>query len=51
MTDIKNIVTKAAKDDIPRVLALGNNSFEKCEDKSIIKYNDYYMKKIISRIS
>lgn len=34
--DIKNIVIKASKDDLPRVLALKNNSFDKYEEKSII---------------
>lgn len=43
--DIKNIVTKAITDDLSRTLALENNSFEKCENNSIIKYNDYYIKR------
>jgi ribosomal-protein-alanine N-acetyltransferase len=43
--DIKNIVTKATKDGLPRTLALENNSFEKCKNKSIIKYNNYYIKR------
>lgn len=43
--DIKNIVTKATTDGLPRTLALKNNSFDKCENKSIIKYNDYYIKR------
>lgn len=43
--DIENIVTKGTIDDLPRTLALKNNSFEKYENKSIIKYNDYYIKR------
>lgn len=43
--DIKNIVIKAGKADLTRVLALKNNSFNKYEEKSIIKYSDYYFKR------
>lgn len=43
--DIKNIVIKAGKADLTRVLALNNNGFNKYEEKSIIKYNDYYFKR------
>lgn len=43
--DIKNIVTKARKGDVVRVLALKNNKFNMYEEKSIIKYSDYYIKR------
>lgn len=43
--DIENIVTKAITDDLSRTLALESRSFEKCENKSIIKYNNYYIKR------
>lgn len=43
--NIKNIVTKARKSDVVRVLALKNNKFNIYEEKSIIKYNDYYIKR------
>lgn len=43
--DIKNIVTKARKSDVERTLALKNNKFNIYEEKSIIKYNDYYIKR------
>ncbi|WP_291574590.1 hypothetical protein [Clostridium sp. UBA4548] len=40
-----NIVTKARNSDIERVLALKNNKFNMYEEKSIIKYSDYYIKR------
>jgi ribosomal-protein-alanine N-acetyltransferase len=43
--DIKNIVIKSRKDDLARVLALKNNRFDKYEEKSIVKYNHYYIKR------
>lgn len=43
--EIKNIVIKAKKDDFPRVFALKNNGFHMYEEKSIIKYDDYYFKR------
>lgn len=42
---IKNIVMKAKKDDCPRTFALKNNGFHMYEEKSIIKYDDYYFKR------
>lgn len=43
--DIKNIVTKARKGDIVRVLALKHNKFNTYEERNIIKYSDYYIKR------
>jgi hypothetical protein len=41
--DIKNIVTKSLGEDSERILALESNNFEKCENKDIIGYDDYYI--------
>lgn len=43
--DIKNIVTKSSADHIKRITALEYNSFEKCKNKSIVKFDDYYIKR------
>lgn len=44
--DIDSIITKAAQDDIERILSLKNNNFERLENYKIILYSDYYIKSI-----
>lgn len=43
--DIESIIIKATADDIQRTLAIDNSGFEKLENKSIVPYNDYYIKR------
>lgn len=42
--DIDNIIIKATKDDIQRILALENNNFVNLKSNSLISYDDYYIK-------
>ncbi|WP_150272895.1 GNAT family N-acetyltransferase [Paenibacillus tepidiphilus] len=42
---IEHIITKAPKDDIPRIQALEDNHFSRIEDKRVIPFDDYYLKK------
>jgi len=43
--DIENIVTKGLAEDSERILALESKNFERCENNSIVKYDNYYIKR------